>query len=54
MASQSLDLLLNDIRVNPKRYLSFSVIGRKSDNAEFSKKELELIRKEIDTYLKKE
>lgn len=52
-ASESLDLLLNDIRVNPKRYLSFSVIGRKSDDAEFSKKELEQLRLEIDRYLKK-
>lgn len=52
-ASESLDLLLNDIRVNPKRYLSFSVIGRKPDDAEFSKKELEQLRLEIDNYLKK-
>ncbi len=51
-ASQSLDLLLNDMRVNPKRYLSFSVIGRKEDNGEFSKKELEQIRNEIDNRLK--
>ena len=51
-ASQSLDLLLNDMRVNPKRYLSFSVIGRKDDDGEFSKKELEQIRNEIDNRLK--
>jgi phospholipid/cholesterol/gamma-HCH transport system substrate-binding protein len=51
-ASHSLDLLLNDMRVNPKRYLSFSLIGGKGDDQEFSKKELELIRLEIDNRLK--
>jgi phospholipid/cholesterol/gamma-HCH transport system substrate-binding protein len=51
-ASQSLDFLLNDMRVNPKRYLSFSMIGRKEDSDEFSKKELEQIRTEIDNRLK--
>lgn len=51
-ASHSLDLLLNDMRVNPKRYLSFSVIGRKSEEGELSKRELEQLRQEIDNYLK--
>jgi phospholipid/cholesterol/gamma-HCH transport system substrate-binding protein len=51
-ASQSLDILLNDIRLNPKRYVSFSMIGRKENDAEFSKKELEQLRQEIDNYLK--
>ena len=51
-ASHSLDLLLNDMRTNPKRYLSFSVIGRKESSSEFSKSELEQIRLEIDNYLK--
>jgi phospholipid/cholesterol/gamma-HCH transport system substrate-binding protein len=51
-ASHSLDLLLNDMRVNPKRYLSFSLIGGKADGQEFSKKELEQIRLEIDNRLK--
>ena len=51
-ASQSLDFLLNDMRVNPKRYLSFSMFDKKEDNAEFSKKELEQLRLEIDNYLK--
>jgi len=44
--------LLNDIRVNPKRYLSFSIMGGKDDSDEFSKKELEQIRNEIDNRLK--
>jgi phospholipid/cholesterol/gamma-HCH transport system substrate-binding protein len=46
-ASRSLDHLLDDMRVHPKRYLSFSLIGKK-DDAEFSKKELEMINEEID------
>ncbi|MFM7233587.1 MAG: MlaD family protein [Flavobacteriales bacterium] len=51
-ASQSLEILLNDIRLNPKRYVSFSMIERKESDAEFSKKELEQLRQEIDNYLK--
>jgi hypothetical protein len=45
-AAQSLDVLIDDIQKNPKRYLSFSVVGRKESEG-FSKKELEEIRKEI-------
>jgi phospholipid/cholesterol/gamma-HCH transport system substrate-binding protein len=47
-ASHSLDLLLNDMRVNPKRYVSFSMFGKSQDKSEFSKKELEVMREEID------
>lgn len=47
-ASTSLDLLLNDIRVRPNRYLSFSLINRRGEQAEFSKKELMQMREEID------
>ncbi len=48
-ASHSLDLLLNDMRVHPGRYLSFSVFGgKKEPKDELSKKELEVIREEID------
>ncbi|MCC6600253.1 MAG: MCE family protein [Crocinitomicaceae bacterium] len=46
-ASKSLDLLLNDMRIHPKRYLSFSMFGKK-DSEDFSKKELEQMRREID------
>ena len=46
-ASHDLDLLLNDMRMHPSRYLSFSLIGKK-DKGEFSKKELEQMREEID------
>ena len=45
-ASHSLDLLLDDMRVHPKRYVSFSLIGRK-DKAELSKQELEQVREEV-------
>jgi phospholipid/cholesterol/gamma-HCH transport system substrate-binding protein len=51
-ASTSLDLLLNDMRKHPKRYVNFSLISRK-DDAEFSKKELELINEEIEKAKKK-
>lgn len=49
-ASHSLDLLLNDMRIHPKRYLSFSLIGKK-DNGQLSKKELEQIRDEVEKEL---
>ncbi|MDZ4824815.1 MAG: MlaD family protein [Flavobacteriales bacterium] len=52
MASHSLDLLLNDMRVHPKRYISFSLIGKK-DSGELSKKELEQMRQEIDKAIEK-
>ncbi|MBL0314231.1 MAG: hypothetical protein IPP69_00125 [Flavobacteriales bacterium] len=51
-ASRSLDLLLNDMRINPKRYVSFSMFGKSEDKSEFSKKELEVMREEIDKALK--
>lgn len=52
-ASHSLDLLLNDMRTHPKRYLSFSLISRKGGDEEFSKKELEQMRDEIELAIKK-
>lgn len=42
-ASTSLDLLLDDMRAHPKRYVHFSVFGKK-DGENFSKKEEEQIR----------
>jgi len=50
-ASHSLDLLLDDMRVHPKRYLSFSLIGRR-ERSELSKRELEQIRDELDVIIK--
>jgi len=52
-ASHSLDLLLNDMRVHPKKYLSFSLINRNNSDETFSKKELEEMRREIDLQLEK-
>jgi phospholipid/cholesterol/gamma-HCH transport system substrate-binding protein len=52
-ASHSLDLLLNEMRVHPKRFLSFSLISRKETNEEFTKKELEQMRLEIDQAIQK-
>jgi phospholipid/cholesterol/gamma-HCH transport system substrate-binding protein len=45
-ASKSLNLLIDDINKNPKKYVHFSVIGRKDADG-FSDKELEQIRSEI-------
>lgn len=42
-ASRSLDMLLDDMRAHPKRYVHFSVFGKK-DGDNFSKKEEEQIR----------
>ena len=50
-ASHSLDLLLNDMRIHPKRYLSFSLVNRNKGDEPFSKKELEEMRDEIDKAL---
>jgi phospholipid/cholesterol/gamma-HCH transport system substrate-binding protein len=49
-ASGSLDLLLDDMRTHPKRYVSFSLIGRR-DSQRFSKAELEQLRDEINRML---
>jgi phospholipid/cholesterol/gamma-HCH transport system substrate-binding protein len=49
-ASHSLDLLLNDMQTNPKRYVHFSVFGKK-DTGEMSKRELEQLKEEIDRAL---
>jgi phospholipid/cholesterol/gamma-HCH transport system substrate-binding protein len=46
-ASHELNLLIDDIQIHPKRYLSFSVFGKK-DADHFSKRELEEMRKQID------
>jgi len=45
-ASKSLNLLIDDINKNPKKYVHFSMVGRKDADG-FSEKELEQIRTEI-------
>jgi phospholipid/cholesterol/gamma-HCH transport system substrate-binding protein len=46
-ASQSLDLLLDDMKAHPGRYLNFSLINKKNTDG-LSKRQLEELRKEID------
>ncbi len=49
-ASNNLNLLMEDIRLNPKRYVSFSIIERKDKDMKLSDKEL----KQLKELLKKE
>ena len=46
-ASTNLDLLMEDVRVNPNRYVQFSVFGRKNKSVELTKKELEELKEYV-------
>lgn len=46
-ASKNLDLLVEDMRINPNRYVQFSIFGRKNKTIELSKAELEELRKYV-------
>lgn len=46
-ASSNLDLLVEDIRVNPNRYVQFSVFGRKNKSIELTKSELEQLKEYV-------
>ena len=46
-ASTNLDLLMEDIRVNPNRYVQFSVFGRKNKSIELTKSELEQLKEYV-------
>lgn len=46
-ATTNLDLLMEDIRVNPNRYIHFSVFGRKNKNVELTRKELEELKEYV-------
>lgn len=46
-AANNLDLLVEDIRVNPNRYVQFSVFGRKNKNVELTRKEMEQLKEFI-------
>lgn len=46
-ATKNMDLLMEDIRVNPNRYIQFSVFGRKNKSVELTKKELEELQKYV-------
>jgi phospholipid/cholesterol/gamma-HCH transport system substrate-binding protein len=48
-ASNNLDLLVEDIRVNPNRYVQFSVFGRKDRNIELSRSELEELKEYVNS-----
>lgn len=48
-ASNNLDLLVEDIRVNPNRYIHFSVFGRKNKNIELSRSELEELKEYVNS-----
>jgi phospholipid/cholesterol/gamma-HCH transport system substrate-binding protein len=48
MASANLDALLEDIRIHPDRYVSFSVINRKQRDEGFTKREIEEIQRALD------
>lgn len=48
-ATENMDLLIEDIRVNPNRYLHFSVFGRKNRNIELTRQELEELREYINS-----
>lgn len=47
-ASNNMDLLMEDIRINPNRYIHFSVFGRRSDNSNLSRSEMQQLKKFIE------
>lgn len=54
-ASNQLDLLLEDIRVNPDRYVRVSVFGGKKENkVQLSRKDIETLREQLKEDLKNE
>lgn len=46
-AAKNLDYLVEDIRVNPNRYIHFSVFGRKNKSVELTKSELEQLKEYV-------
>ncbi len=46
-ASDNLDLLMEDVRLNPNRYVQFSVFGRKNKSVELTRKELEELKEYV-------
>ncbi len=52
-ASHQLDLLLEDLRINPDRYVRVSVFGGKKENkVQLSRKDIETLRKQLEKDLK--
>lgn len=48
-ATENMDHLVEDIRVNPNRYLHFSVFGRKNKNVDLTQKELQELREYVNS-----
>ena len=48
-AANNLDLLVEDIRVNPNRYVQVSVFGRKNKSVELTRAELEQLKEYINS-----
>lgn len=48
-AGKNLDLLMEDIRVNPERYIHFSVFGSKNKSRKLSRSEMEELKKYIES-----
>lgn len=48
-ASDNLDMLIEDIRLNPNRYIQFSVFGNKDKKVELSRSEMEELKKYIES-----
>ncbi len=48
-ASDNLDLLMEDMRVNPNRYIQLSVFGKKTKKVELSKSEMEQLKEYINS-----
>ncbi len=48
-AADNMDLLVEDIRVNPNRYIHFSVFGRKNKNVELTQKELDELKEYVNS-----
>lgn len=49
MAADNLDLLVEDMRVNPNRYVQLSVFGKKNKKTELTRDELEQLKKYVDS-----
>ncbi len=48
-AADNMDLLVEDLRVNPNRYMHFSVFGRKNKDVELSRAELEQLKEYVNS-----
>ncbi len=49
MASNNLDLLLEDMRINPNRYVQVSLFGKKNKKVELSRQEMEQLKEYVNS-----